>query len=1155
MDKERYTELKSGIPASLRMKIDHLKRYLDAGRAAAFVGAGFSKNAEMPDTAEMKDWKALGRDFYTRLYGTIDESKLTFNDPISLASQVEACFGRNELDNLIQQSLPDSATIPSRLHVSFLNLPWHDVFTTNYDTLLERARLDAERPYTPVTNKETLLYSRHPRIVKLHGSFPNIRPFIITEEDYRTYPQKYAEFVNTVRQALIENLFCMIGFSGDDPNFKSWLGWLRDVMGKQIAPVYYITYDSHLHDALRILNARQNIDIINLFDIPGIAGFQEGFDFLFEYLSEEQSTKWTGSLSRQTLKYENARQVRELLNEMRRIRTTYPQWLVLPKEYYGNFSDVDAGGKSLKSVMSVSELSHSERLHFLFEVNWRMQVSMTPIGVDWFLEAITDLDLDTEEEKDIVIDLKLSLLNYFRFTGQEEEYERLRDKLRTHQASMSAMQQRSFFYCQCLMASSRMESEELKKILSNWNVPRTDFVGSLWKAAMLMDALMPNEAVNLLNDANSQLRATLLASQESTGFLISCKIAIERALYIYGKSQSTYKRYDKCDYLSVIDFFKDKLRNPSRRSARSTKHGFNVDDIQTSWHYGPAGYVEGYLYGYRYYMLCEQVGLTTGLPHYKINSKDHQLFLSHLFPYNHYFPFGILMRSCDAKLIIDVLDRRVMAGISVELANQLFDRFLPVGKSYAELDDNYLSSHMFASAIPVLSRLCCKVSEDRAKEMGSLMFKLHDYCDATEVSMFHECLSTVYHSQSVTHLSEFLSLVMEQPIHIIPCGEADYFIPYSWGEKLTITHTAINVIKDGLKSASEIIKSAALQRAYIALQGIVSPSDKKELENAIVSWRNSSSDTEEIRRSFYYVSLRADDTSDPATILKQDVDNLLDIDVREIHSSNIFSKMEWGYNYCSMAKAYLSTIDPSPVILQFCEMVENNYEMLKRKDENDFFGGIRSFATRTVDSFTRLMEVWDLSNIPTEHISRMMKAAVSLYQCGFASLALMTHLLRYSTKEVSEKQVKDYILNRVTADGDYTTCLDVIRSLVILSKRKRSYQAIVNQMIDMCEYSDAESMLFWVYGLYLLVVNDALKESSKQRVNRLLDCYYNKDLDNKPDSNAQYDLRCRIALLAGAVASKWGDSDATSRWRNMDVSKEFNDVRHAYQRGYEGLSI
>ena len=82
--------------------MEHIRRFLDDGKAFVMVGAGFSKNAIKPDFVEMKDWNALGKVFYKILYSHDPESRdLEFKTPIRLASQVEVSFGRNELDKLI----------------------------------------------------------------------------------------------------------------------------------------------------------------------------------------------------------------------------------------------------------------------------------------------------------------------------------------------------------------------------------------------------------------------------------------------------------------------------------------------------------------------------------------------------------------------------------------------------------------------------------------------------------------------------------------------------------------------------------------------------------------------------------------------------------------------------------------------------------------------------------------------------------------------------------------------------------------------------------------------------------------------------------------------------------------------------------------------
>lgn len=71
-----------------------------------------------------------------------------------LAQEVEISFGRTKLDTILKDSIPDKDYSPSNLHKDLLNLSWRDVFTTNYDTLLERtADMVTDRRYTVVLNQ------------------------------------------------------------------------------------------------------------------------------------------------------------------------------------------------------------------------------------------------------------------------------------------------------------------------------------------------------------------------------------------------------------------------------------------------------------------------------------------------------------------------------------------------------------------------------------------------------------------------------------------------------------------------------------------------------------------------------------------------------------------------------------------------------------------------------------------------------------------------------------------------------------------------------------------------------------------------------------------------------------------------------------------
>lgn len=88
-----------------------------------------------------------------------------------------------------------------------------------------------------------------PRIIKLHGSFPSQRPFIITEKDYRTYAKRFAGMVNTVQQALLENVFCMIVFSCENPNFLNWIGWIHDNLGRSSSQKLYMVSVEPVNEA------------------------------------------------------------------------------------------------------------------------------------------------------------------------------------------------------------------------------------------------------------------------------------------------------------------------------------------------------------------------------------------------------------------------------------------------------------------------------------------------------------------------------------------------------------------------------------------------------------------------------------------------------------------------------------------------------------------------------------------------------------------------------------------------------------------------------------------------------------------------------------------------------------------------------------------
>jgi len=57
--------------------------------------------------------------------------------------------------------------------------------------------------------------------------------YILTEDDYKTYPQRHEAFSSFMQIAMLSGKFCLIGFSGTDPNYLSWLDWMKGVISKK----------------------------------------------------------------------------------------------------------------------------------------------------------------------------------------------------------------------------------------------------------------------------------------------------------------------------------------------------------------------------------------------------------------------------------------------------------------------------------------------------------------------------------------------------------------------------------------------------------------------------------------------------------------------------------------------------------------------------------------------------------------------------------------------------------------------------------------------------------------------------------------------------------------------------------------------------------
>lgn len=421
--------------------IKEIAEAMSANHAAVMIGAGFSKNADKISSTDkwFKNWNELSDMFYETVYGNAGPGK-EYNSSLRLAQEVEITVGRPKLENILKEAVPDEDYGPSEVYTKLMELPWRDVFTTNYDTLLERAADKvSKRRYNVVVNQEDLVNSNDaPRILKLHGSFPSQRPFIITEEDYRTYPIKFAAMVNTVQQALLENVFCMIGFSCEDPNFLSWIGWIHDNLGKSSSQKIYMISIEHISEAKQKLLFDKNIIVVDLQELYPEKEIPERLKSFFENLrklieEKDKKDQWF-DLSEIAISAENS--FEEKTKKLKVLNNSYPGWIFLPwkMKYKVNrvLEELDDEWDFFAKKEKLVDISFSMQIEYMYEYVKFLNIVGRPIILET-AEKFWDI-LENSKEKEEKTEYKiqyiyLQLLRAYRELADWEKYDLCRAKI------------------------------------------------------------------------------------------------------------------------------------------------------------------------------------------------------------------------------------------------------------------------------------------------------------------------------------------------------------------------------------------------------------------------------------------------------------------------------------------------------------------------------------------------------------------------------------------------------------------------------------------------------------------------------------------------------------------------------------------------------
>lgn len=209
-----------GVPISRADLVETYGQAILSGNAAAFIGAGMSRAALYPDWGElltpMRDRCAIP-----------DQSDLPL-----VAEYITLDKGNGGRDALVSHILAAMTAIPPEptdSHMYLKKLAIKEIWTTNYDRLLETAIPDA----VVVAGEEAIhnIASQRRAIIKMHGSIDADgqweQPPVITRTDYERYELAHPRTWTVLRSSYMSRTMLFLGFSFSDPNIEILLRLAR----------------------------------------------------------------------------------------------------------------------------------------------------------------------------------------------------------------------------------------------------------------------------------------------------------------------------------------------------------------------------------------------------------------------------------------------------------------------------------------------------------------------------------------------------------------------------------------------------------------------------------------------------------------------------------------------------------------------------------------------------------------------------------------------------------------------------------------------------------------------------------------------------------------------------------------------------------------
>jgi hypothetical protein len=293
MDWDAREERAAQLTAELRERIA-----AEAGAVMVFLGAGLSYGVgrrlgraafDMPsasaDEQRFPSWSQMIDRMRLELIARGDDDTrgqinrfFDEQDQLDSAQLFRQRVGGARYEAFLREQFETRASDSDALtpsHEALVDLPIREVFTTNYDRLIELAYgrwgVDIAVSVTPEQFLSHEVKRTQPHLIKLHGDIDQPETIVLTRDDYANSRLARAELFRHFEQHARFSSFLFVGFSLRDPTFNLLRDEARMVMREHLPTSYLV--QEYRHSVMAQYLAELGVEVIELFSWNELPGF------------------------------------------------------------------------------------------------------------------------------------------------------------------------------------------------------------------------------------------------------------------------------------------------------------------------------------------------------------------------------------------------------------------------------------------------------------------------------------------------------------------------------------------------------------------------------------------------------------------------------------------------------------------------------------------------------------------------------------------------------------------------------------------------------------------------------------------------------------------------------------------------------------------